>query len=160
MNKYLAGAAAGAVATIFHTAVMWALHPRLSRARQRPLPPVEITSKTARRANLQGAQARPGLVAATSVAHVGFGALAGTLYPPLADRARFPPAALGVVFGVGVWAASYLGWIPALRLLPPATRQPAQRNIMMILAHVAWGAALGLSYDALRKQDRGPAKRE
>jgi hypothetical protein len=29
-------------------------------------------------------------------------------------------------------------------LMPPATRQPRERNAMMIAAHIVWGAALGL----------------
>jgi uncharacterized membrane protein YagU involved in acid resistance len=42
-----------------------------------------------------------------------------------------------------------LGWVPAMRLMPPATRQPAARNFMMIVAHIIWGATLGSAVKAL-----------
>jgi uncharacterized membrane protein YagU involved in acid resistance len=155
MNRYLAGALVGIFGTIFHTAVTWTLHPRLPRARRRPAPPVEITARIAERADIETAKTGPGLIAATGVLHFGYGAATGALYPLVADHVRAPPVVTGVAFGLGVWAASYLGWIPAARLLRPATQQPAERNMVMILAHVAWGAALGLTYETLRKK-HGP----
>lgn len=151
MGRFTAGALAGIFGTIFHTAVTWALHPRLPRARHRPAPPVEITARIAERADLDTAKTGPGLLIASGALHFGYGAATGALYPLVADRMRAPPAVTGIAFGLGVWAASYLGWIPAARLLAPATRQPAERNTTMILAHIAWGAALGLAYDKLRK---------
>ena len=48
-----------------------------------------------------------------------------------------------------MWAASYLGWIPAAGLLKPATEHPARRNFMMIAAHLVWGAALALALKEL-----------
>jgi uncharacterized membrane protein YagU involved in acid resistance len=147
--QYINGALAGTVATLFHTAVMWALHPRLPRARQQPLPPTQITAVVAARAGVETAQAGPGLTAATVASHFGYGAAAGALYPLWRGRQSRAQLLSGVGFGVGVWAASYLGWIPALRILPPATKQPAQRNVMMILAHVAWGAALAAVFSRL-----------
>ena len=46
------------------------------------------------------------------------------------------------MFGLGVWAASYLGWIPGLRILEPATQHPAHRTALMLMAHVIWGVSL------------------
>lgn len=48
----------------------------------------------------------------------------------------------GVVYGLGVWAVSYLGWLPALRLMPKATHDRSERNAIMIAAHLVWGYAL------------------
>lgn len=154
ITPYLAGALAGAAATLFHTATMWALKPRLPREHGRALPPTQITSTAARRAGARGVGSGIALRLATTFTHFGFGAAAGSLYPAFAARLRAKPVASGVGFGVGVWAASYLGWIPALGLLPPATRHPAQRNVMMILAHVAWGAALGAIYAQIQRRQR------
>jgi hypothetical protein len=50
----------------------------------------------------------------------------------------------GTLYGLVVWGASYLGLVPALGLLSPATRHPRRRNALMIAAHLVWGAALGL----------------
>jgi uncharacterized membrane protein YagU involved in acid resistance len=49
----------------------------------------------------------------------------------------------GATFGLGVWVASYLGLMPMLGILRPATRHPARRNALMIAAHLVWGGVLG-----------------
>lgn len=151
MNRtdYLYGALAGMVATLAHTAVMFTLHPRLPKAQTQPLPPTEITAEVAARADIKTAQRGLGLTAATAASHFGYGAAAGALYAPIAARATKDGIGTGIGYGLAVWALSYLGWIPALRILSPATRQPAQRNIMMILAHVSWGAALAATHRRL-----------
>jgi len=59
----------------------------------------------------------------------------------------------GIVFGLGVWAASYLAWLPALGILPPATEAPPRRNAVMIAAHIVWGAAAGLLLDLFEPGD-------
>jgi len=48
----------------------------------------------------------------------------------------------GAGYGVAVWALSYLGWIPALNVLKPATQHPPRRDLLMIAAHLVWGTAL------------------
>lgn len=55
-----------------------------------------------------------------------------------------PSVAKGALFGVGIWAASYFGWIPTAGILKPPTRHPAARNALMIAAHLVWGAATSL----------------
>lgn len=150
MNKtqrYCVGAFAGMVASLFHTAVMLTLHRLLPQARRRPVPPKEIASVVAEVAGAEWATPGIRLNAVTAVGHFGYGAAAGALYAPIAGRVHDKPLAAGVAYGVGIWAASYLGWIPALRILTPATEHPAQRNVMMILAHVAWGAALATVFE-------------
>lgn len=149
---HLRGALAGAAATLAHTAVMFALHPRLPQARRQPLPPLAITSEIAQRTGLETAQRGTGLRVATTASHFAFGAAAGSLYGPVEARLRGDRTLIGVGYGLAVWALSYLGWIPALRILPPATQHPAQRNVMMILAHVAWGAALAATYGRLSRR--------
>src|SRR5687768_3494177 len=67
------------------------------------------------------------------VLHLGFGAAAGAL------RAALAPRSSGVAFGLGVWAASYAGWAPALGLMPPPTRDRPGRPATMIIAHVIYG---------------------
>lgn len=94
----------------------------------------------------------PGLTVATIATHFGYGAAAGMLYAPIAARVHQKHIGAGIAYGIIVWVLSYLGWIPALRILPPATRQPVQRNVMMVLAHVAWGAGLVGMYARLRQR--------
>jgi hypothetical protein len=144
------GTIAGLIATIPMTVVMLSWHRSLPVAQRYPLPPRIITDRIAARAPLPSqAIPEPGPARALG-AHFAFGAAAGALYGsvkiPLRDRY---PVASGIAYGLLVWGVSYLGWVPAAGLMPPATRQPAQRNAMMIGAHVVWGAALGFATKAL-----------
>jgi hypothetical protein len=50
----------------------------------------------------------------------------------------------GIFFGLVVWAGSYLGWVPAAGILPPATEAPARRNALMIGSHFLWGILIAL----------------
>jgi uncharacterized membrane protein YagU involved in acid resistance len=56
----------------------------------------------------------------------------------------------GAAAGLAVWLASYMGWIPAVGNLEPATRHPARRNALMIVAHLVWGASTSASIRELR----------
>jgi putative membrane protein len=53
-----------------------------------------------------------------------------------------------------VWAGSYLGLLPVLGILSPATRHPTGRNALMIAAHIIWGATLGILTDYGRRSDK------
>jgi hypothetical protein len=79
-------------------------------------------------------------------AHHAYGAASGALLA--AVRPVMTPR-FGSQAGVAVWAASYFGWIPAMRVLSPAHRHPAARNALMIAAHVLWGAVTAISYREL-----------
>jgi hypothetical protein len=139
------GALAGLAATAPMTGVMLLLHRLLPGYQRYPLEPYRITTRLARRLHLSRyLDDQSGRVAATTVAHFGYGAAAGALFPPLTQRLPVPGVLAGLVYGLLVWAGSYLGLVPALGLLSPATQQPARRNALMIAAHLVWGAALGL----------------
>jgi uncharacterized membrane protein YagU involved in acid resistance len=99
----------------------------------------------------------PARTTVTLAAHFGYGAATGAIYAPMAIENRWPPLIGGVGFGLAVWAASYLGLLPAVRLLSPATEHPLRRNALMITAHAVWGATLGLLVNALdRSTAQGP----
>ncbi|PSJ63233.1 hypothetical protein [Kumtagia ephedrae] len=138
VRQVVFGALAGLAATMAMTAAMRRLHPLLHGEDRYPLPPREITE----RAGLHSGDTP----VRTVLAHFGFGALTGALY------AGSPFRRLGGVgYGLAVWAASYLGWIPAARILAPATRHPLERNLLMIAVHVVWGAALAASLRELNR---------
>lgn len=145
MNRYLAGAVAGTLATVPMTAVMLALFSRLPKAQKYPLPPYEITMMVTRRAGgLDRLMSQRARTFASLLAHFGYGACTGALYPYLGTENSRHPALWGGTYGVAVWVLSYLGWIPAARILRPATEHPARRNSLMIVAHLVWGAATAL----------------
>ncbi len=153
MNQIISGLLSGAVATIPMTLLMKAIHLSLPHEqRNQPAPPRQITMKAAEVAGVEEHMDEPARVVSTAVSHFGYGATAGAAYPALEEKLPGTPAARGAVLGLGVWAVSYLGWLPAAGVLPSATRWPAGRNFMMIAAHVVWGVATGLVYDQLQRR--------
>ena len=87
-------------------------------------------------------------------AHYGYGTAVGGMFGMIAPR-RLPDAvSAGIGYGLLVWAASYLGLLPALDLHRPATRESPARNAMMIAAHVVWGATVGIFACAFRRTGR------
>lgn len=151
--RLLSGAFAGTVATAPMTAFMTRAHRLLPPEEKTPLPPAEITAKVTEEVGLRPHLDRDERRLATLLAHYGYGAACGALYAALAPRSEEAPVRRGVGFGLAVWAVSYLGLLPALGLLPPATKHPARRNALMIAAHVVFGAALGLLAERLEKAD-------
>jgi hypothetical protein len=148
-RRIVFGAAAGIAATVAMTAAMRVLYKRLPREARYPLPPREITERVL--------GAMPHTAQLTVESHLVYGAGAGAFYSLLQSR----NTAGGAVYGIAIWLVSYLGWIPALSILKAATRHPASRNEVMLLAHIVWGAALAASMRQLESSEhdifgRGP----
>ena len=92
--------------------------------------------------------------ATTMILHFGYGSVIGALYIPFARLAPGLRPLNGMVFGLLVWAGSYLGWLPMTGLISPATRHPADRNRLMIAAHLAWGQVIALTSQGLLRTRR------
>ena len=71
---------------------------------------------------------------------------------PLHKRVPLPTVAQGVLFGLVVWAGSYLGLLPLLGISASGDREPLRRNLMMIAAHTVWGAAMGATANVLFRE--------
>lgn len=140
----VSGAIAGAMGTFAMTAAMERLQGLLPRGQRYAMPPREVTERALERLKLDLHDRD--LKTAALAAHFTYGALAGALFGLLGRRSR----ASGVRYGLLVWAASYLGWIPAAGLLTPATRHPLLRNLIMIAAHAVWGASTAAAANELR----------
>ena len=151
LNRLLLGAIGGVVATGPMTVAMIMLHRRLPPAERYPLPPRDITVKLAKTAGLEGNLSAPARTATTLLSHFGYGAAAGAVYSS-ALNARAAPLPKGLLFGLVLWAASYLGWLPAAGILRPATEHPTRRNALMIGAHLVWGATLGAFVSLLTEE--------
>ncbi|HZS86522.1 MAG TPA: DUF6789 family protein [Chloroflexota bacterium] len=136
------GAGAGVVATLAMTAVTVGAQAAGLLSRQ---PPARITAAFL---DALGVRQRPDILqrALTTALHLGFGASVGAVFGLLHRSLRPPlaPALQGAIYGVLVWAASYAGWIPALGILPPPTRDRPGRPITMVLAHAVYGVTLGM----------------
>jgi putative membrane protein len=150
-HRIILGTIGGIVATGPMTAAMIVLHRRLPRHERYSLPPREITMKFARKTGVDDQLDSDARAAATMVSHFGYGAAAGSIYTALLEP-RKHALTKGLLFGLLVWTASYLGWLPAAGILRSATEQPARRNLLMIGAHLIWGATLS-SFVALLAEE-------
>ena len=143
LHKLLSGAAAGFLATAPMSVVMligWRLLPKQEKYH---LPPRLITAEISERAGIEKHFGEHELIGLTILSHFGFGAFAGAFYALFSPRLEMASSLKGALSGIAVWVGSYLGWIPAMDILPPATEQPWRRNLLMIIAHVIWGVTLG-----------------
>lgn len=57
----------------------------------------------------------------------------------------------GAGLGMAVWAAGYLGWLPATGLMPPVTRQRPAQVAAPILNHLVYGLVTVGAYHAMRR---------
>jgi uncharacterized membrane protein YagU involved in acid resistance len=151
-SSLLAGALGGLVATVPMTATLELLHRRLPWWERYQLPPSQIVARLSRRLGLRRHMDQPEHLTVTLLAHFGYGSAAGAVYAPIAERVPLPGMLKGVIFGLLVWSTSYLGLLPALGILRPATRHPPRRTALMIIAHVVWGATLGLATGLIRSR--------
>jgi putative membrane protein len=141
MDSKIAGSIAGAVATVPMTAVMKAFE------NWDDLPPRIITEKA-----VAGTLDNEETEALSVTAHFGFGATAGAGYAAFAGQSGLPPAAEGALYGLAVWGGAYLGLLPETGLFPRATDDRKSRTLVMVGAHVVWGAALGIVCDMLSRK--------
>lgn len=138
--KLSKGALAGLIATLPMTIFMRSAWKRLPEQEKYALPPRQITRnlfKPFRR--LSDRRQR----AVTLFLHFAFGMAAGLVYGAVEEKVPLPHGVKGPMAGMAVWVGSYLGWIPALGILPSAMEQPRRRNLLMIIAHLIWGLTLG-----------------
>ncbi|HEY3393685.1 MAG TPA: DUF6789 family protein [Lacipirellulaceae bacterium] len=141
LGEALAGAIAGLVATVPMTLAMLVMQRMLPRREQTTLEPRRISDDMLQKADLHDDVSERGKEQVSAAAHFGYGAGVGMIYA-MADRFLPLPRGLrGPVYGMLVWAASYAGWLPAVKTLPPPQRRPAGRNVLLIVSHLVWGAA-------------------
>jgi uncharacterized membrane protein YagU involved in acid resistance len=145
-SRLVIGAVAGFVGTMAMTAAMRRLHKRLPPEERYPLTPREIVDRLGE----QVAGAPPENETAkdvTTVSHFLYGAAMGAI---IAGLNPDPSRKAGALGGTAVWVASYMGWIPAVGTLEPATKHPARRNALMIGVHLVWGASTAAAIKELR----------
>lgn len=144
-SRLIIGGIAGIAGTMAMTAAMRRLHQRLPAKEQYPLTPREIVDSGARQLDVElGSEAAKDV---TTVAHFAYGAAMGAL---IAAANPDPGKKAGAAAGVAIWLASYMGWIPAVGNLEPATKHPARRNLLMIGVHLVWGSATASAMRELR----------
>lgn len=143
MNTLVRGAVSGVVATGAMSAVMLALRKQMGSQ-----PPDLIAQQAARAVGAEPTETEADVLA--SLAHAGFGAVAGAGYALLPRYG--PPPLRGMLVGLALWFSAYQGGVPALRLMPPASQDRPQRPAVMIAAHLVFGWTLGALEDRLRRR--------
>lgn len=89
-------------------------------------------------------------IAALSLA-AGYGVTAGALYGAL--RPGGGNVLLdGTALGLGTWAAGYLGWLPAMGLMPPVSEQDVSQVVGPVARHILFGIATVLTFRRLRER--------
>lgn len=141
---------AGTIATSTMTVAFFAIFRQLPQLKKSPLPPGTITDDLTEYIGVAGKLDSEDRQNAAMFAHYGYGFSMATVYSWFARNSRGNGVAKGSAFGMGVWAFSYLGLLPALQVRATAPRMPWQRNAMMIAAHLVWGATLGYTEERLR----------
>lgn len=153
LRSLLAGATAGAVATVAMSALMLVAK-RIGITGT--LPP-ELIAREAVEAVAGDPQSDDREDAVAAVAHIGFGAIAGAIFELLMMRAHAARrsaaigALAGTMYATGIWLVSYQGWVPALGIMPAASRDRRGRVATMLTAHWVYGAALGVFARVLRR---------
>jgi hypothetical protein len=146
MGVVARGLAGGVAATAAMTAA-FALMDQGGTRRKRGLPPKVVAMRMAGRAGLRAGMTRGQRAAWTAAAHFGYGAAMGAVYGALrGERRRLAnETAVGVAFGLAVWASSYAGWLPVGGLTAWPWRQGARMNGTLLAGHAVYGAILGLT---------------
>ncbi len=160
MNRLLAGAAAGAVATVPMTFFWEALHARLEGEPPRPLPPREVAEALAVKAGVNRELSEARMQDLALLLHFGYGAATGAVFGAVAPRHRGAAIAAGALFGLGVWTVSDLGWLPAFGVRQSPRWDPPARTKLLIASHLVWGAAAGAALGMTQKQEEGRRRKE
>jgi uncharacterized membrane protein YagU involved in acid resistance len=159
-GKIVRGAIAGFISTFPMTLVIQYLQEHLPIWQQYNLPPGQITQKLIehkllRRPAVKGVKKWQHRVL-TFFMHFGYGATMGSMYEVLFTSKADKLSAAGqlgrsMLVGVIAWTANYLGLLPGLHILPPATKTPARRNIVMFVGHLVWSSVLVMISNALHR---------
>lgn len=84
---------------------------------------------------------------------MGYGMTFGALYGLVRPRTR--RAVLeGALLGMASWAAGYLGWLPATKLMPPVWRQKWHQATLPIAEHALFGIATVAGHRWLKERAR------
>jgi hypothetical protein len=88
----------------------------------------------------------------TALSHLGFGAVAAVPFALLrrALPVSAPDEVAGATYALGVWASAYLGWVPALGIMPRADEDRPDRPLSMVAAHLVYGSVLGAALRVIR----------
>jgi uncharacterized membrane protein YagU involved in acid resistance len=158
LGRVINGGLAGLIATAPMTWTMRFASRLLPWNASRRLPPRQITEATLVKGTDRPRAAVPEpevIDALSTLSHYAYGASCGAVLGALVAR-RWPASkpVAGAAFGAAIWAASYLGWLPAAGLRKNALHDHKERSVQLIAAHLVWGALAATLIDELGVEDR------
>jgi hypothetical protein len=144
----LAGAAGGAVMAMMMQKIAPKVMPQSMRPDEFiPKKAIQWAERTAGRPDALGDSTE---MKAAMGAHLGYSALAGAVYGLARPLARDLPVPIsGAAFGMGVWALSFEGWMPAMGIMERTTDEPPRKWPAPIMGHAIYGVATALAYEGL-----------
>lgn len=150
-SPWVTGMASGAVATLVMSMLMVAS--KRSGVMTREYPPRKITREMVE-ATTDSPAPMEHLNALTTANHFAYGMAGGAVFAWLRRECQLPgsPFLQGLAFGLLVWAGSYMGWVPAARIMPPPEEDQPGRVGTMVAAHVVYGSVLGKCQELLEKR--------
>jgi hypothetical protein len=141
------GAIAGFVGAVAMFPLMFTMK-RLGLTRE--VFPKQVEEELTRRAGLpELARGRVSDILAYT-AHLAYGALLGGFFGGLRYVVSAPTFPFAQLFGLATYAVGFLGWVPALGILPPIWRQREPIGVMRIMAHIYYGTVVSLAFDRMR----------
>jgi uncharacterized membrane protein YagU involved in acid resistance len=120
------------------------MHAKMPGEPPRPLPPREVTEGLVVKAGISRNLSEAQVQWLSLAAHFGYGTLTGALFGTVAPQRRTAAIGAGMLFGLGVWTTSYLGWLPATGVRHSPRWDPPARTRLIIASHLVWGAFAGL----------------
>jgi hypothetical protein len=156
-----AGIGRGVLAGVAGTAVMTAYQLAVARARGKPLStpvprtwadapaPAQVAKKAADALGKGRRITKKQVPLLTNVMHWAYGVGWGAAYGGVAAAVGASAVGGGLVFGTGVWAASYGELVP-LGIYKPPWAYPAEEVALDLSYHLVYGAAVAGAYAALR----------
>ena len=81
---------------------------------------------------------------------LGYGLTFGVLYAMYRPKAG-ASVHDGIALGVANWATGYVGWLPALGLMPPAWQQQPRQVTAGVVEHVVYGITTVAAYNWLQE---------
>jgi uncharacterized membrane protein YagU involved in acid resistance len=121
----------------------------------RSIPPRQITAEAADEVGLDEVTTSPAFGPVWLGLHVAFGAVSGVGYALVRPFLPAQPVPGGMMYGLGLWAANYLGIMPALGLFPPPAQAGPRRTLVMIVAHLVYGVTLAHRLDRSGRDGTG-----
>lgn len=140
VHDIVGGMVAGMAATMAMTVMMLAAQ-RLGLVGTQP--PEKITRRLLNRVSpLAGRGMRQ---EASTGAHLAFGTGAGAAFGVVRRFLPMAPVGLaGMAYGLSIYLLSYVGWLPALGLMPPPTDDRPGRQPSLVAGHLVYGVVLGI----------------